>query len=204
VSRHLIAVHGFSPDGMPEARPSEKVWEDRANAAWERANSLIEDYGQEREDIILYISGGGDFDGYTEAEHVHRYLEQSGHPLAEEYDVNLTEESTDTETNVDEIYGIARQEGVDTIHPVSSKDHISRVHRDYLFHEESDGFSGYDVMPKGSDMTYVESGEPPFIGEKGEYGPILRQLDSTIWSVPLDSRPEAGEELGRLLRSFQD
>jgi hypothetical protein len=189
---------------MPEARPPEKVWEDRANAAWERANTLTEDMGQEDEDIIFYISGGGEFDGDTEAEHVHTYLEESGHPLVEEYDVNLTEESTDTETNVDEIYRIARQEDVDTIHPVSSKDHISRVHRDYLFHEESNGFSEYELMTKGSESTYTESGKPPFIGEMGEYAPIFGAVDSAAWSVPMDRREDAGEEVERVLQSFQN
>lgn len=197
----LVAVHGFTPAGVPHSRTPQKVWEDRFNAAWERASRLQSEYGLKTDEILVWIFGGKtDTERKSEAAYMKEYGEQTRHPLLEEFTVAVEEESEDTATNVKAAYRIAREHNVAAIHPVSSKDHISRVHREYLFHDDATEF---DILPKGSERTYVESGDKPFIIEMGPYRELARGLESSVWDVPLSARERAGEQINEVLEAFQ-
>lgn len=197
----LIAVHGFTPEGVPRSRTPQNVWEDRFDAAWERASRLETDYGLENDGIRVLIFGGGtDDDGKTEAAYMKAHGERIGHPLFEAFTVAVEEQSVDTASNVEAVYRIASEYPVDAIHPVSSKDHVSRVHREYLFHDDA---TAYDILPKGSEQTYVESGDRPLIIEMGPYREIARAIESAVWGVPLEDRDEASERVSEVLASFQ-
>lgn len=197
----LIAIHGFTPNRVSHSRTPQKVWEDRFNAAWDRASRLETDYELEKDDILIWISGGVRNDeGKTEAECMKEYGERTEHPLFEEYTVALEEESTDTASNVDAVYQIASEQQVDAIHPVSSKDHILRVHREYLFHDDA---TAYDILPKGSEQTYAESGDKPLLIEMGPYREIAHEIEVSVWGVPPADRAEAGKRVRKVLESFQ-
>lgn len=186
---------------MPKAKPPEIVWDDRADAAHDRLGTLENDYGIDKDDILVYISGGGNFDGKSEAERIREHLKQSGHPLSEEQrELNTTEQSSDTASNVDEIYEVARKNRADRIHPVTSKDHVARIMAGYLFHEERNENIG--IIPKGSMETYTTSGEPPVIGEMGEYRQILKAIDATMWQIPEEKRKRAAEDLRQTLKQY--
>ncbi len=147
----LVAVHGFNPDETqhPEARSPEEVWDDRFTKASEVAFQLEKRGSLEK----ILISGGGDFDGRSEAEIMYEWAQKDGHPITFFSDyVEMEEYSEDTEENVLNIYEEAFNDGIDEIVAVSSFDHIGRVMDDFETYMPED--NSFEIYPVPSDESY--------------------------------------------------
>jgi hypothetical protein len=192
----LVAVHGYSPDGMGGGKDPEIVWRDRLSKAVETVDKLEELDA----DIKVAISGAGDYHGKTEAEMIRDFAEEEFQELVNGYDVLMEDKSKNTEENVVKLHEIAVRHEVDALFVVSSKDHIPRVVRDWeedLLTEE-----GILVAAIGSDKTYAASKKEPFILEAAMYEPFVEAFNEA-WKVKPENYSEAAQEVREVLRKYQ-
>lgn len=192
----LVAVHGYSPDGMEGGKDPEIVWRDRLSKAVETVDRLE----ALDADIKVAISGAGDYNGKTEAEMIRDFAEEEFQELVNRYEVLMEDKSKNTEENVEKLHEIAVRHEVDALFVVSSKDHIPRVVRDWegdLLTEE-----GILVAAIGSDKTYAASKKEPFILEAAMYEPFLDAFNE-VWKVKPENYSEASQEVREVLRKYQ-
>lgn len=192
----LVAVHGYSPDGMVGGKDPEVVWRDRLSKAVETVDKL-EDLDA---NIKVAISGAGDYNGKTEAEMIKDFAEKEFQELVGGYEVIMEDKSKNTEENVEKLHEIAVRHEMDALFVVSSKDHIPRVVRDWeedLLTEE-----GIIVAAIGSNKTYSSSEKEPFILEAAMYEPFIDSL-SEIWDVKPENYQKAAQEIKKVLQKYK-
>jgi hypothetical protein len=69
----MLAVHGYSPEGMESGREPEEVWSDRLR----KADQVLEKLAGMGCDPVVVFSGGGEFDGISEAQHIKRHASKN-------------------------------------------------------------------------------------------------------------------------------
>lgn len=192
----MLAVHGYSPEGMENGRKPEKVWSDRLRKADQVLGKLT---GMGFDPVVVF-SGGGEFDGRSEAEHIREYASENFSSLVRDHELILEDESTDTEENVLRLHEFAVERGIEFCFVVSSKDHAPRVLKDWEKHSPEGESLVVPVV--GSDKTYAASGKDPFIVEAAMYEPFVDALGE-LWSVDPDKYEEAAEEIREVLRKYR-
>lgn len=192
----LVAVHGYSPEGMEGGRDPETVWRDRLGKGLETVEKL-EDLDA---DISVAISGAGDYDGKTEAEMIKEFAEDEFSEFMDSYEVILEDRSETTESNVVQLHRIASELDIDLAFVISSEDHVPRVVRDW--EEHLDPEEDLLLAAVGSDKTYASSGKDPFILEAAMYEPFVDALDE-VWQVQPENYSEAAEEIREVLKKYQ-
>ena len=174
----IVAMHGYKPS----ADNFDAVVNDRLSRTLE-VDKFLEKYGIECE---VVISGGVEKDGIKEADIIYQWAKEKM-PEIKKYNVVLEKDSKNTFENVQNIYDLAKKEGAKGIFAVSSKDHISRVIRDWVYNIPD--YESKDILLAGvpSRDAYSEKGRdnPPFIAEPPFWGyDALRN----IFKVPADKR----------------
>lgn len=192
----LIMMHGYDPDGMDGGREPEAVWEDRLEATYE----LVETRSDMGLDVAVGISGGGDYDGKSEAEVVHEYAEDAVPGLTEEYDIHLEEDSQDTEEFVANIYEIAKEEGAEEVTTVTSRDHAPRVRRNLSAATEDIDDVVFTVA--ASDEHYSENEAEPYIVEGAFSGDLIEAFNQ-VWGVPGGKLSEAAEDVKDVFQRYK-
>lgn len=177
----IIALHGYSQSIPQGQRNWEEVAGDRLNAAYEIAR-FFNRHGIETE---LMISGGTVKDGIVEADAIYDFAKARTPDL---FDVvaNVVKEkdSKNTMENVEKTLAYAEKAGAEILCPTSSKDHISRVARDWAYNKKA----------KHPRLVFITSDEPyslrgyetqPFIVEPPFWGIDALQK---IMKVPPNKR----------------
>ena len=191
----LVAIHGYSPNGMEDGRKPEIVWRDRI----EKGLEVLEKLERLELDIEVAISGAGDYKGKTEAERIHDFAENEYPKFSKNYDVIMEEKSTNTEEDVVELHKIASELDADIVFVVSSRDHVPRVVRDWEQHIDED--EDLVLSAVGSNKTYAKSGKSPFILEAAMYEPFADVLDN-LWMVDSNKYEEAAKEVREVLEDY--
>ncbi|MDY6770835.1 MAG: ElyC/SanA/YdcF family protein [Candidatus Nanohaloarchaea archaeon] len=184
----LIMMHGYDPEGMDGGRAPEDVWQDRLEKTYE----LAETRTAMGLDVAVGISGGGDYDGRTEAEIVRDYAEEELPELTDDYTLHLEEASTDTQEFVENIYDIAKEEGAGEVTTVTSKDHAPRVQRNLSNATEDIDDVVFTVA--ASEEHYSENGKDPYIVEGAFSGDLIDAFNQ-VWGVPGDALSDAAEDV---------
>lgn len=169
-----ICVHGHSPEPNNNFYPPRSIWQDRLKHAVKLADMF------ETSDVetTIFISGGGEFDGESEAEHMHRYA-KTAVPGYEEKDVKLLEKSIDTRGNVYELGDAAESINADAIVPVTSKSHGPRVLRDWSRH-----YSGpIPILTAATTMPHTRGGETPLVIEPKGHSYSLQLFNEVLGVV---------------------
>ena len=192
----LVAIHGYSPEGMEGGREPETVWRDRIGKGIE----TVEKLETLDVDISVAISGAGDYDGKTEAEMIREFAEKEFSEFMDEYELILEDRSETTEANVVQLHRIAGNLDVDLAFVISSRDHISRVVRDWEQHLDPE--EDLLLAAVGSDKTYASSGKDPFILEAAMYEPFVEAFNE-VWQVQPENYSEAAEEIRQVLKKYQ-
>lgn len=192
-------MHGYSqkvPEGYRAWKP---VVEDRLQATLEAAK-FFKDLGCE---VEIVISGGTEYEGRKEADVIYEYAE-SKHPEIRGYDVTLKKESQRTAENIEEILEEAKKENAKAVVPTSSKDHISRVMRDFVYHPNRP--EDTLILGNPSKEPYSEVGFeiPPAIVEPPvKFGDInLAEIIPKFFRVPSENRGEFAEEVKAILEKY--
>ncbi len=159
----LICVHGYTREPKPMHRTWESVVEDRLRTAIKLARF----FKSTKVISYLILSGGVVTNGVVEADRIYELARKKFPALFDMVtDVILERESKNTQENVDEIMKWAKKKNAAII-AVSSKDHISRIAKDWAYDKN---VSEHLVMVAPSEESYSESGdknapiviEPPF------------------------------------------
>jgi len=159
----VIALHGYGQTIPQGFRPWEPVVRDRTKIVYETAK-FFNKYGIETEVII---SGGTVTNGVLEVDAMCEKMNQDFPDLYNIVDVILEKESRNTKENVIETFKYARKIGAEILCPSSSKDHISRVARDWAY-EKKEGDPMLAFVP--SQEPYSIRGAPPIIAESPFWG----------------------------------
>lgn len=192
----LVAMHGYDPDGMDGGKPFEDVVEDRFEKTYQVAD-MLQDWGV---DVDVVISGGGDYDGRTEAELVYDHVRETYPDEAADIDVRLEDASGNTAENVEELHAMAQDLDVDTVVTVSSRDHAPRVLRDWNQEVNADIPL---IAAVGSQDTYAASEMEPFIVEGAAFAPFIDAFNH-VWGVDPDRYEEAAAEVAEVLQQYHD
>lgn len=196
ITEVLVAIHGYSPEGMEEGREPEVVWRDRLRKGIETVSKLE----QMDVEISVAISGAGNYNGKTEAQLIKEFAEKEFQNFLESYELIMEDESEDTEVNVVQLHNIAMDLDVDAAFVISSRDHVPRVARDWEQHLEPD--EDLLLAAIGSEKTYASSGKDPFIIEAAMYEPFVDALNE-IWDVRPENYSKAAEEIKEVLQKYQ-
>ncbi|MFB6174538.1 MAG: ElyC/SanA/YdcF family protein [Candidatus Nanohalobium sp.] len=195
-SNVLVAIHGYSPEGMEGGKDPETVWRDRLTKGLEVVGKL-EKMGV---NLSVAISGAGDYNGKTEAEMVEEFAEEEFRELADNYEIIEEDRSENTEENVVQLHRIARKLGAELAFVVSSRDHVPRVLRDWEEHIRPS--EDLILSAVGSDKTYASSGKDPFILEAAMYEPFVEAFNE-VWQVDEENYSKAAEEVKEVLQKHQ-
>ncbi len=159
----LLCVHGYTDHHDEQHRPWKEVIKDRL----ENAQKLAETFHSLGILTYLVLSGGVIRDGKVEADIIYDYAKSEFPGLFKAVtDVILERESKNTQENVDEIIKWATKKNA-LIVAISSKDHVSRVARDWAYDERR---SDHLILVSPSKEAYSVKGwtdapiviEPPF------------------------------------------
>lgn len=192
----LVAIHGYSPEGMNGGRDPETVWRDRLSRGLETVSKLE----RMNLDITVAISGAGDYNGKTEAQMIKEFAEKEFQGFVEKYDFVMEDRSENTEGNVIQLHKIAMDLDVDVAFVISSRDHVPRVARDW--EEHLDSHENLLLCAVGSGKTYASSGKDPFILEAAMYEPFVDAFNE-IWDVKPENYSKAAEEIRNILQKYQ-
>ncbi len=189
----LICVHGYTKGSKTMHRSWEEVMLDRLTAAYK----LSEFFHGSNITNYLILSGGVVSDDVVEADRIYEFARRKLPGLFDLVtDVILERESQNTQENVDEIMKWAKKKNAAII-AVSSKDHVSRIARDWAYDKN---VKEHLVMIMPSNESYSKSGltdapiviEPPFWA----YDSLKR-----IFDVPEAKVSEVKEGINRIIDS---
>ncbi len=189
----LLCVHGYTKYPREREKDWQKVVKDRLSTAYEIAK-FFSSVGVV---IYLVLSGGTMNKEQVEADIIHDYARKNFPELFTLVaDVILERESKNTQENVDEILKWAVKKNA-VIVSISSKDHISRVAKDWAYDK---GRNGHIIMVAPSHETYGEDedAEPIVIEPSSWVYDALREL----FNVPEDKRKTVKERLINDLKEF--
>ncbi|MBN2094694.1 MAG: YdcF family protein [Candidatus Aenigmarchaeota archaeon] len=201
----MVLVHGYSENVPSGYMPWAEVVEDRLKMA-QKVVDYLEDHDI---DTYFVISGGTKKNGVTEAQAMKSWLQKYLPDLYHEIKdyLILEEESLKTSENVKKMVKMADQLGVRTLLPVTSKDHASRVVRDWAY-EKPEGsdliIAGVPSKDSYSEKSHYENVQP-FIAEPPFWA---REILDKIFKVPGEYRGNKAnreafkKELEELYRKF--
>ncbi len=187
----LLCVHGYTK----APREHEKEWQNVVKDRLSTALELAKFFSSVGVAIYLVLSGGSMNGNQVEADVIHNYARKNFPELFELVnDVILERESKNTQENVDEILKWALKKDA-VIIPISSKDHVSRVVKDWAYDK---GRNSHLIMVAPSHATYGENESlAPIIIEPSHwaYGAL-----KDIFSIPEDKRKPVEEKLRKDLK----
>lgn len=186
----IVNVHGYSQNVPQGYRPWEAVTYDRLNKSLELAD-FFERHGI---NANIVISGGTLKDDVAESDAMYQWA-KNNMPAIKRFEVQTETQSANTSQNIINVKKIAADVGADAIFSVSSKDHVSRIVRDFAYSDEGKGmlFGGVPTQEPYSMKGYFKQpfiAEPPFWG----YGAI-----EDIFKVPKEKTDYVARTIERFI-----
>jgi len=145
------------------------------------------------------------YKGKNEADAIKKYAEER-FPEIKDFEVILEKYSKNTAENVSNILKLAKEKESKAIVATSSKDHISRVMRDFVYHPERPKVEETLILGCASNEPYSEAGktiqpaiiEPPVYF--GEYN--LAELVPQFFKVQKEKREKFAKEVKELIEKY--
>lgn len=188
----LLCLHGYTEADNKSTKQWREVIKDRLENTY-RLAKLFYEFGIP---TYLVFSGGIIRDGKVEADIIYEYTRAEKPEIFKIVtDVILERESKNTQENVDEILKWATKKNAIII-AVSSKDHASRVIKDWAYDSKRDG---HIILISPSSDSYSKEGEtsapiviePPFWAYD-----ILKD----IFEIPEERREEIKKKLKEIIK----
>lgn len=185
----VIVAHGYTQTPRSGFRPWKDVVTDRIKKI-QQLSKFFEELGV---DTKIIISGGTVTDGKNEADEMYRFAKEKM-PNFSRLDVELEHGATSIKDTVKNL-AYLKNTGVKGIFPVSNKDNVSRIVRDWKY-EWGDDKTIIGVVP--SDEPYSIRGNEiqPLIAEPPFWGIDALQK---IYDVPADKRDSVAYGIQKII-----